>query len=144
MKNNESKKLKDKQKQVEKMVYEFTDVMAVDAKNHFKKSFELGGFVDKVLDPWAKRKSKKDDSGRAILVKSSELKDSIMTEPIREGVRVTSDKDYAKIHNEGGTGSAWGKYTFKMVKRQFIGYSERLKMNLRQKIKRRIARIFKF
>lgn len=142
--NNEAKKLKQKQKEVERMCYEFKNVMGVDAVKHFKKSFELGGFVDKVLSPWEKRKSKKDDEGRAILVKTGELKDSIRVErETKDGVVITSDKEYAKIHNEGLEGSAWGKHRFQMPKRQFIGFSQRLKMKLLQKIKRRIANIFR-
>lgn len=133
------------------MMSEFTRIMAVDAVTHFKKNFAAGGFIDENLEPWEKRKSKKNDEGRAILVGStpggSNLKDSIRVGQVTsESVTIIAGEDaipYAKIHNEGLFGLAFGKYRFKMPKRKFMGFSGRLKRNLLNKIKTRISKIFK-
>lgn len=41
-------------------------------------------------------------------------------------VKIYTDVPYARIHNDGLMGKAWGKHPFKMPKRQFIGYSGKL------------------
>jgi len=40
--------------------------------------------------------------------------------------KIYTDVPYARIHNDGLMGKAWGKHSFKMPKRQFIGYSGKL------------------
>lgn len=64
---------------------------------------------------------KKPDSGRAIMVKTGDLKrDELHIE--REGnlIIIGSDLPYAQIHNEGLTGNAFGKHKFQMPERQTI------------------------
>jgi len=69
------------------------------------------------------------------LVKSGDLRRSIRFDTVNKAnlsVRIASDLPYAKIHNDGLTGRAWGKAPFKMPKRQFIGDS----WNLNEKVKK--------
>jgi phage gpG-like protein len=118
----------------------------VKAVNHFKKSFRDGGFTDNSLDKWPSRKSKK-DSGRAILVKSGNLRRSIHVSKTNKSklslIVSTSGVSYAKIHNEGGTGLAFGKHPFKMPKRQFIGGSYKLNEDVVKIIKKNVNLAFK-
>lgn len=92
------------------------------AKNFFVENFRKQGFDDKTVEKWQKRKkverkgrgSKKSaaelgtvrsvKSGRAILVKTGDLRRSIIRIPNRSAlnVKIQTDLPYAKIHNEGG------------------------------------------
>lgn len=93
------------------------------AKNHFVLNFRKQGFDDKVVEKWKKREkaerkgrgSKKSaaelgtvrsvKAGRAILVKTGDLRRSIIRNPANRAalsVKISTDLDYAKIHNEGG------------------------------------------
>lgn len=104
MKFNEANKIvKDMQKSAE-VIQAMVTTMGIYAVNHYKKSFIDGGFTDETLEVWKKRKSKRDNEGRAILVKTGALKRSITYRKLgRYQVRITSNKPYAVIHNEGGT-----------------------------------------
>lgn len=72
--------------------------------------------------------------------KRSELENSIQYTKNSKGVRVFSDKKYAKLHNEGGSIKVFGKATAKVPKRQFIGKSEKLKQRIIKKIERKFAK----
>jgi phage gpG-like protein len=120
-----------------------------DAVNFFKNSFRKQGWEDEGMQRWKPRKgevnagisrvSKKSGSGRAILVKSGDLKKSIIVELANwRKIRITSNLPYAAIHNEGLKGSAWGKHPFQMPKRKFMGRSRKLHNNLRAKIETKI------
>lgn len=76
-------------------------IASVEGINHFKKSFEDGGFTDTHFEAWLTRKNDSDPS-RAILVKSSILRDSIDSTNYANKVEFYSDVIYAGIHNEGG------------------------------------------
>jgi len=109
-------------------------VVANQSENHFKKSFRDGGFTDTTLRPWTPRKrpSRADKNARgrsrAILVQSGALRRSIVKTRLNGfKYKITSDLPYSAIHNEGLPGLAWGKHTFKMPKRQFIGVSRVLR-----------------
>lgn len=114
------------------------------AKNHFIQSFRNQGFDDKSVQKWQPRKRNTyktkggrivDDSTRAILVKSGDLRRSIKLDTVNKAnlkIVISSDLPYAKIHNEGLQGKAWGKHSFKMPKRQFMGDS----YNMNEKIKK--------
>lgn len=78
-------------------------VLATVAMNYFKDSFRRRGWRDRTLDPWARRKSNgKRDRGRAILVQSGRLRNSIRIQQadIRKIVIATSTP-WAEAHNEG-------------------------------------------
>lgn len=59
------------------------------------------------------------------------------------GVKMIVNLPYAKIHNEGGKGKAFGKHSFTMPKRQFIGQTRELTDKQLKLIKTEIDKIFK-
>ena len=118
-----------------------------EAKVFFVNSFRLQGFEDRSVQKWTPRKKQdKKRSGRAILVDSGDLRRSIIREPVNKSqlsVKISTDLPYAKIHNEGGMGNAWGRAPFKMPKRQFMGDSYKLNENCKKIIVSQLDRIFK-
>lgn len=70
----------------------------------FKESFRQQGWWDRNKEKWAARKSRKrQNKGRAILVKSGRLRRSIrVIQVVQSKVIVGTDVPYARIHNEGG------------------------------------------
>jgi phage gpG-like protein len=127
--------------QLEKVV----DAMGVLAANHFTTSFRNQGFTDESLQAWQPRKRTERSrmGNRAILVKSGRLRRSIRSK--RFGflsVKIYTDVLYAQIHNDGLMGRAFGKHSFKMPKRQFIGYSGVLNRKIIAKMDVTIKRIF--
>lgn len=119
---------------LKKAVRQLPTVYGTEAVSHFKESFKGRGyqaFNDYNAPAWPSRKSKKDNQGRALLVKTGNLRDSI--EVIRQTskeVEVGSNEEYASIHNYGLEGLAWGKHRFTMPKRKFIGTSKKLEEKL--------------
>jgi phage gpG-like protein len=77
-----------------------------EAKNFFVNSFRLQGFEDRTVEKWKPRKKEtKRSIGRAILVKSGDLRRSIIRQPVNKAnlsVKISTDLPYAKVHNEGG------------------------------------------
>ena len=69
----------------------------------------------------------------------TELENSLDFKAGTNKVTIKSDKDYAKVHNEGGTVKVYGKHTSKVPARSFIGPSkvldERIKKALDRKLK---------
>ncbi|MDR1846744.1 MAG: hypothetical protein LBR17_01320, partial [Bacteroidales bacterium] len=47
---------------------------------------------------------------------------------------IVSNLPYSAVHNEGGQAKVFGKYSFTMPKRQFMGNSERLQNDISDKI----------
>ena len=124
------------------------------AKNFFVENFRKQGFDDKSVQKWKPRKKKTyrtksgklvDDTTRAILVKEGDLRRSIIRVPNRAAmsVKIQTNLDYAKIHNEGLMGKAFGKHPFKMPKRQFIGDSYNLNEKVKAVIVKRLDKVFK-
>ena len=63
------------------------------------------------------------NSASKILVQTGNLKNAVKYFAASHSVTIGVDLSlipYAKIHNEGGTGLAWGKYSFKMPQRKFM------------------------
>ena len=58
------------------------------------------------------------------------------------GFRMIVDLPYAEIHNEGGQGKAFGKYSFTMPKRQFVGQTEELTQKQTKTIEKVITKIW--
>jgi phage gpG-like protein len=131
------------------------------AVTHFTKSFSDGGFTDETFIPWKKRKrgidtykrGRRGDSGvkslgidRGILIGKSgagRLSRSIRSKRFGSlAVKIMTDVPYARIHNDGLMGKAFGKYSFKMPKRQFIGYSGKLNRQLMAFIDKNIKKQF--
>jgi phage gpG-like protein len=108
------------------------------AVNHFKQSFRDEGFTDGSLKKWRKRKNNV-DAGRAVLVKSGDLRRSIKIKraSFKSIIVGTTGIPYATIHNEGGS-----TRFAKMPKRQFIGDSRILEKKLKRRILRQIEKSF--
>ena len=126
------------EKRVRKQLQASLVLMGRTAKTFFYDNFRKQGFDDKTLTKWAARKRDDKRAGRAILVKSGDLRRSIRFDNVNKNnlsVRIATDLPYAKIHNDGLMGNAWGKVPFKMPKRQYIGDS----WNLNEKVKKVIV-----
>lgn len=126
------------EKQVRTQLEASLVLMGKTAKTFFYDNFRKQGFDDKTVTKWTPRKKADKRAGRAILVKSGDLRRSIRFDTVNKNnlsVRIASDLPYAKIHNDGLMGNAWGKAPFKMPKRQFIGDS----WNLNEKVKKIIV-----
>lgn len=107
-------KVKRFQKEMPALMREVRKDIAVTGKNFYGQTFRKQGFTDRVFIPWRRRKdgqsqsrkfgqSNQTISGRAILVKSGELSNSIESRIYRHAIRFSSDLPYAQIHNDGGT-----------------------------------------
>lgn len=109
-----------------------------EAKNFFVNSFRLQGFEDRTVEKWKPRKKEtKRSIGRAILVKSGDLRRSIIRQPVNKAnlsVKISTDLVYAKVHNEG---------IGKMPKREFIGNSYKLNENCKKIVISQLDKIFK-
>jgi phage gpG-like protein len=109
-----------------------------EAKNFFVSSWRKQGFENQTIDHWKPRKKEtKRSIGRAILVKSGDLRRSIVREPVNKSqlsVKISTDLDYAKVHNEG---------LGKMPKRQFMGDSYKLNELCKKIIISQLDKIFK-
>jgi phage gpG-like protein len=146
-------------KQAEKKARKAMEAAIVDvgntAKVFFVDSFRKQGFDDKTVQKWKPRKRTSyktkggkvvDDTTRATLVKTGDLKKSIIRNPANRAaltVKISTDLDYAKIHNDGLMGKAWGKHPFKMPKRQFMGDSYNLNEKVKAVIVKRLDKVFK-
>ena len=135
------------EKQVRTQLEASLVLMGRTAKTFFTDNFRKQGFEDKTVSKWKPRKDTgKRSQGRAILVKSGDLRRSIRFDTVNKSnlsVRIATDLPYAKIHNEGLTGKAWGKAPFKMPKRQFIGDSYALNEKIKKVLLTNINKAFK-
>jgi phage gpG-like protein len=142
MKFNEARKIVKDMQESAKVIADMVDTMGIYAINHYKKSFTDGGFTDVSFKAWKQRKRSRDNEGRAILVKTGNLKRSLTYRKIgRYSVRIESNVPYAKVHNEGlRSGRGRG---FTMPERKFVGHSERLSRKIELKLRSNIENIFK-
>lgn len=133
---------------------DLTTILANDIVNFFKKSFRKQGWEDTGVQRWQPRKgeisggiakvSKKSAGGRGILIQSGDLSKSIEVESANWGnIRIKSALPYSAIHNDGLMGKAFGKYSFKMPKRKFMGRSRVLHNQLKEKMERKMNIVFK-
>ncbi len=95
------------------------DVMANNAVNHFKiDNFNAQGFIDDSVQRWPARKSKRDDAGRKILVKTGRGRESIkVLSRYGNKRKIGTLVPYMNYHNVG---------TGRLPKRKFMGNSRRL------------------
>jgi len=139
----QANKIRAHQRIIVKDLQNFITIMGREAVKHYKKSFRDQGFTDKSLRRWQRRRNNFEPD-RATLTKTGDLKRSVrIVKKNLKSVTVGSDKPYAKIHNDGGMGRAWGRHAFKMPKRQFIGSSYQLSKRLERILNRRIKKVFK-
>lgn len=143
----------------------------VTGTNHFKESFDKGGFTDVSFSPWAKIKNPASPV-RPVLLNTSYLRDSVQVfSSNNKEIVFGSDAEYAQIHNEGGTikitnskrakkyfwfmyyqtkNEMWknmalskkSHFTITIPKRQFIGESKTLLHDLDDFIKDEIVKAF--
>lgn len=108
--------------------------ISVIMRNHYKGSFRAQGFTDSTLSPWAKRSPDR-SPGRAILVKTGRLRDSIKIKmAIFRRIAVGSTGvDYAKYHNRG---------IGKQPLRKFVGPSAKVTGLVRRLIHKQTVKAF--
>lgn len=115
------------------------------AKVFFVESFRKQGWDDKSVERWKPRKKKTyrtrsgkvvDDTTRAILVKTGDLRRSIIRNPANRAaltIKISTDLVYAARHNNG---------LKKMPKRQFMGDSYNLNEKVKAVIVKRLDKVF--
>lgn len=125
-------------KAVDNAIKESIFIAGKDALAQFKKSFVDEGFTDDHLEKWKPRQrqirgslgaglSRNHPNTKKTLTKTGALKRSIRIGfRTATSVRLISNLPYSAIHNEGLRGMAWGKHSFKMPKRKFMGNSKNL------------------
>ncbi|MEO6901560.1 MAG: phage virion morphogenesis protein [Bacteroidia bacterium] len=144
MKFNNAVKIKNQRIKIEREIKSMVTVIGNDSVNFFKKSFSDQGFTDQTLSQWQGRKSKRDNTGRAILVKTGTLKRSIVKRTSGYTAIISSNVPYANVHNDGGSIRKRGRGgVFNMPKRQFVGNSRTLIQALKTKLNSRILAAFK-
>jgi phage gpG-like protein len=107
------------------------------AKSFFVENFRKQGFDDKNVERWQPRKKADKRAGRAILVKTGDLRRSIIRNPANRAalsIKISTDLVYAARHNNGLKG---------MPKRQFIGDSYNLNERIKKIIVKRLDNTFK-
>jgi phage gpG-like protein len=141
---NEARKILNDLRKFEAELPAVVSEMGAIGLNHFIKSFRNQGFEDTTVEKWQKRKRDR-DPGRGILIGkgSGHLRRSLRKIPLgKYGVNIVSDLPYAKIHNDGLWGKAYGKYPFKMPRRQFMGYSRNMSNKIERMINRHVKKVF--
>lgn len=133
-------RLKQKAAAIDKAFKESITIAGKDAVAHFKKSFDHEGFTDENFSRWKPRRGQWMSVGASVrgsrgalpntkktLTKTGALKRSIRI-AYNTGMRIMvwSNLPYSAIHNEGLTGRAWGRHSFRMPKRKFLGNSRNL------------------
>lgn len=135
------------------------DITGMEAVAHYQDSFKNEGFTDKDLKGWDDVKRRDKDSpwyghsgqtgkfsqarttAKILTGETSELRDSIYFEHTDRGVRIISPTAYGRVHQFGLEAKIYGKKSFQMPARPFMGRSILLKNNIENKIKREFIKI---
>lgn len=140
-------KFPQKQRKANQMKSTLHRWIGIYAKNWFFKGFrQSGGQTDDSSGGWEVRKKEPKGRRRNILTgRKSHLKNSIgiIKSTFHTIIVGSTGIIYARIHNEGLTGKAWGKHSFKMPKREFIGKSTKLESDIKKRIKKEMNLIFR-
>ncbi|MEA2041147.1 MAG: hypothetical protein U9N85_01155 [Bacteroidota bacterium] len=80
---------------------------------------------------------------KTLIGDTGDLKESIDYKPGKRRVIIKSDLDYAKVQNEGGMISVFGKKTVKLPQRKFMGESKTLNDLIKKELDRDIINILK-
>lgn len=146
MVHTEHRKISQAAKEMYVAVNEMRKDLTKMASKHFDDSFKNEGFTYNTLWKWQPRK-RPNRYTHKILQKSGKLRKSIKSNVFttKESfeVRFKSNVIYAKIHNEGLMGMAYGKHPFKMPKRQFMGYSRVLDLKIQRMFDKKIRKIWR-
>jgi phage gpG-like protein len=128
-------------KQAEKKARKAMEAAIVDVGNtarvFFIDNFRKQGFDDKNVQKWKPRKVADKRAGRAILVKTGDLRRSIIRNPANRAaltIKISTDLVYAARHNNG---------LKNMPKRQFMGDSYNLNEKVKAVIVKRLDKVFK-
>lgn len=137
--------LKKKIENLRKMKRTLPIKIANQARNFFVGRWEDQAWDDRGKTPWERRKRETPKSeGKNILVSSGTLRRAVRNS-IRDvswdKIRLVVDLPYAKIHNDGGPGIAFGKHPFTMPRRRFMGQSLTLSKLQIDTIKQELAKI---
>ncbi len=134
-------------------------ILGREAINHFQASFDNEGFTDKTLHKWREVKRRLPNSpwhghsgqtgkfspahttAKILNGQNKELRNAFSYESIEQGVKIINTKPYAAVHQYGLPAKIYGKKTFQMPARPFVGNSEILTSNINGKIKREFKRI---
>lgn len=137
------------------------DIMGVEAVNHFQASFDNEGFTDETIQPWADVKRRAANSpwyghsgqtgkfsdaratAKILTGETRELRNGIFYTPTDAGVRITSPTPYGRVHQYGLSAKVYGKKSFQMTPRPFMGKSKLMISNIENKIKREFIKILK-
>lgn len=137
------------------------DMAGREAVEHFQESFINEGFTDESLDPWkdVERRDPKSPwyghSGQSGKFSEARTAAKILTGETGDllkglsyvhtdtGVRITSSTPYGRVHQFGLAAKIYGKKTFLMTARPFMGKSVVLKNNIEDKIRREFIKILK-
>lgn len=134
-------------------------IIGVEARNHFRESFQNEGFTDAKLEPWeevkrrAEERMKRNKNGsiskrqgrdqkRKILVDTGHMRDSIGYDINGLEIEVGTDDDKGKVqaHNEGTTTAGRSK-NVTIPKRQFIGPSKALNNKIETRLEADVTKI---
>ena len=81
-------------------------IVGNEAVNFALDNFRRQGFLGPNIEPWLQRKNRKKNKGRAILVQTGRLRNSIRIIKVTNNtVVIGTDVPYAKAHNEGFRGA---------------------------------------
>ena len=140
---------------------EIRDMFGVEAVNHFKQSFLNEGFTDETLEKWpdvVRRDpaspwyghsgqtgefSKARTAAKVLSGETRELANAISYVRTPEGAKITNDKPYASVHQFGLPAKIYGKKSFVMKPRPFIGKSVVLKNKIEDNVQNRFIEILK-
>lgn len=140
---------------------EIKDILGTEGVNHFKGSFDNEGFTDEKLEKWQDVKRRDESSAwhghsgqtgkfsqartvaKILSGETGELANSLSFKHTDQGVRITSPTEYGSVHQFGKMAKIYGKKSFQMPARPFMGKSVLLKSNIEDKIKRELIKILK-
>lgn len=135
------------------------DIIGTTAVHHFQGSFEDEGFTDTKLNPWKEVKRRDPDSpwyghsgqtgkfsearttAKILSGETGHLRAAFKYIPTAKGVRVQNTAPYAAVHQYGLPAKVYGKHPFTMPKRPFMGDSEVMKKEMKEKILRDLTEI---
>jgi len=135
------------------------DICGVEAVNHFKESFVNEGFTDETLQKWPEVKRRESGStwyghsgqtgkfsqsrtmAKILTGETKEVQTSISYVKTANGARITDSAPYAAVHQFGLSAKVYGRNSFTMPTRRFMGKSMVLKKNIEDKIVSEITKI---
>lgn len=140
---------------------EVRDLIAGIAIEHFRESFENEGFTDDTLNPWQEVERRKPESpwyghsgqtgtfshartrAKILSGESGHLRAAFNYSRTKKGVVVRNTAPYARVHQYGLPAKIYGKKTFVMPKRPFMGKSRKMIAEINQEIINDLKKILK-